>query len=196
MYQKPPADMLKLLDFYAHRYGGQYIGYGSDPPAPSKETIMPNIERLIVASSPFQEFAMTTRRVYRWENRLETTKYLLIYFTLWLLNLILPGLVRCSQPSVEREMLMSDQLSVIMYLVIQRHIHGNSLDDLREDIKHREDVQRTALSLTELIEKEGDEEWSDKLLEGLGPWAMIQLADLANFFESVRKYVSTCLWRN
>lgn len=63
------------------------------------------------------------------------------------------------------------------------------MQDLREDIKHREDQRTTALSLTELIVKEGDENWSDELLEGLGPWFMVQLADLANFFESMRKYV-------
>lgn len=56
---------------------------------------MPNIERLLVASSPFQELIMTTRRVYRWENRTETAKYLLIYVTLWYLNLLLPGVVCC-----------------------------------------------------------------------------------------------------
>lgn len=64
------------------------------------------------------------------------------------------------------------------------------MEDLREDIKHREDVTRTALSLTEYIEKKGDETWADDLVEGLGPWAMLQLADMANFFESVRKCVS------
>ena len=71
------------------------------------------------------------------------------------------------------------------------------MDDLHEDIKHREDVNRTALSLTEFIEKEGDEKWADDLLEGLGPWLMIQLADFANLFETVRKYVSsfTTSWR-
>jgi hypothetical protein len=54
---------------------------------------MPNIERLIVATSPFQEFIMTTRRVYRWESPAETTKYLLIYLVLWYFNLLLPGVV-------------------------------------------------------------------------------------------------------
>jgi len=73
---------------------GQYIGYGSDPPQLSKQTIMPNIERLIVATSPFQELIMTTRRVYRWEHPAETTKYLVIYLILWYFNLLLPGVVR------------------------------------------------------------------------------------------------------
>ena len=79
------------------------------------------------------------------------------------------------------------KLAAFVYLVIERRTHGNTIEDLREDIKHREDQRTTALSLTELIVKEGDENWSDDLLEGLGPWLMVQLADLANFFESMRK---------
>ena len=43
--------------------------------------------------------------------------------------------------------------------------------------------------MTEFVEKEGDENWADELLQSVGPWLMIQLADLANFFESVLKYV-------
>jgi hypothetical protein len=54
---------------------------------------MPNIERIIVATSPFQEFIMTTRRVYRWEKPAETSKYLVIYILLWYFDLILPGVV-------------------------------------------------------------------------------------------------------
>ena len=82
---------------------------------------------------------------------------------------------------------MLAKLSIIMYLVVKRRFYGNSIDDLRKDIRHREDVERTSLTLTELIEKKGDEEWADELLQSLGPWLMVQLADMANFFESVRK---------
>lgn len=39
---------------------------------------------------------MTTRRIYRWENRNETLKYLVGYSTLWVLNLVLPGFVSYS----------------------------------------------------------------------------------------------------
>ena len=74
-----------------------------------------------------------------------------------------------------------------MYFVIERRAHGNTIEDLREDVKRRENQNVMALSITELIEKEGDELWSDKLLEDLGPWLMIQLSDLANACESMRK---------
>ncbi|KAH6643005.1 hypothetical protein C7974DRAFT_114432 [Boeremia exigua] len=164
-----------LLVYYAHQYGGQYIGYGSDLPAPSKHTIMPNIERFLIASSPLQELIMTSRRVYRWEQPSKTAKYLLVYSVLWYFNMLLSG---C--------------LAAFVYLVIERRSHGNTMQDLREDIKHREDQRTTALSLTELIVKEGDEQWSQDLIDGLGPWFMVQLADLANFFETMRNFYE---WR-
>jgi len=74
-----------------------------------------------------------------------------------------------------------------VYLVIERRLNAPSMEDIRQDIERTEDRQQTALTLTEYIQKEGDEKWADKILEDLGPWLMIQLADLANFFESLRK---------
>lgn len=82
-----------MMIYYAQMYGGQYVGYGSDPPTPSKETIMPNVERVLIASAPLQEFIMTTRRIYRWEKPAETAKYLVAYLVLWYFNLLLPGAV-------------------------------------------------------------------------------------------------------
>jgi hypothetical protein len=79
-----------------------------------------------------------------------------------------------------------------MYLVLERHFHGNTLEDLREDIKHREDTTQTALSLNEFIEKRGEEKWADEIVEVVGPWLMIQLADMANFFETIRNFYE---WR-
>ncbi|KAF2637909.1 hypothetical protein P280DRAFT_520509 [Massarina eburnea CBS 473.64] len=164
-----------ILEYIAHKYGGQYVGYGMDHPAPSKKTIMPNVERLIVASAPFQEFIMTTRRVYRWENPSETAKYLVIYSVLWYFDLVLPGL-----------------LSAFVYFVLSRKFHEPTMRDLRQDIERTENRQATALTLTEFVEKEGDEEWADRILEQVGPWLMVQLADLANFFEVMRNFYE---WR-
>ncbi|OAL47228.1 hypothetical protein IQ07DRAFT_573080 [Pyrenochaeta sp. DS3sAY3a] len=170
------AYSIHILDSYAHRYGAQYIGYGSDPPNPTRETIMQNIERFIISSSPLQEFLMNTRRVYRWQDRAETAKYLVIYFVLWYFDLLLPGL-----------------LSAVFYLVIARRVNPHSLHHLTEDIKRREDIHSTALSLTELIDKVGEEQYPDSLLEHVGPWLIIQLADLSNFLETVQNFYQ---WRN
>lgn len=61
------------------------------------------------------------------------------------------------------------------------------MQDLRQDIERTENKRETALTLTEFIEKEGDEQWADKIIAAVGPWLMIQLGDMANMFEVMRK---------
>lgn len=78
-------------------------------------------------------------------------------------------------------------------MVIHRHFNGDTIEDIRNDIKRTEDIQQTAFSLAEFIEKEGDEVWADKILEQLGPWLMLQLCDMANIFEVMRKLVDPFL---
>ncbi|KAF2116023.1 hypothetical protein BDV96DRAFT_573204 [Lophiotrema nucula] len=163
------------LQYYSHQYGGQYIGYGSNPPAPSKESIMPCLERVIIASAPLQELIMTSRRVYRWENRGETIKYIIIYLTLWTFDLLAAGI-----------------LSALLYFVVERRVHGRRMQDLRDDVIRTEDVNQTAMTLTEFVEKRGDENWADELMQDLGPWLMLQLCDAANFFEAMRNFYE---WR-
>lgn len=76
-----------------------------------------------------------------------------------------------------------------MYQVIHHHFYGNTLEDIRADLKRTEDLHQTALSLTEFIEKEGNELWTEKILQDLGPWLMVQLCDAANMLEVMRKSV-------
>jgi hypothetical protein len=60
---------------------------------------MPNVERIIIASAPFQRFIMKTREVYRWEDPTTTTTVLLIYMVLVYYSLLLPASVRYTSDS-------------------------------------------------------------------------------------------------
>lgn len=75
--------ILQLLLQQAEKYGGDYIGSFSEPPPASQETVSASIERLIVASTPWQELMMHVRRIYRWENQKETSMYLVAFTILW-----------------------------------------------------------------------------------------------------------------
>lgn len=88
-----------LLVYYVQQYGGQYVGAGTGVPPPSKQNIVPNLERLLVTSAPFQQIAMTVRRVYQWQSRSETAKYLAIYIVLWWFNIIICGAVSLELPT-------------------------------------------------------------------------------------------------
>ena len=41
------------------------------------------VERLVMASAPWQSWAMNVRAVYRWENKKTTAKWLALYICLW-----------------------------------------------------------------------------------------------------------------
>ena len=73
----------QLILQQAEKYGGHYIGAFSEPPAASQETVSASIERLLIASSPWQELTMHVRRIYRWENQKESTAYLMAFMFLW-----------------------------------------------------------------------------------------------------------------
>ncbi len=71
--------------------------------------------------------------------------------------------------------------------MIRRRLKAPSIEDIRKDLKRVEDMTETAMTLSEFIEKNGDQRWADSLINDLGPWLMIQLADLADIMETVRK---------
>ena len=62
-----------------------------------------------------------------------------------------------------------------------------SIDDLREEIKRSEDVEQTAMNLTQLIEQHGSGGWVDALIEELGPRLLVALTDMADTLEIMRK---------
>ncbi|KAL8690763.1 MAG: hypothetical protein Q9218_003867 [Villophora microphyllina] len=82
----------------AEKYGGQYIGSFSEPPPASQETVSASLERLLIASTPWQELIMHTRRIYRWENQKETSAYLVTFVALWAYGALCAAGVRDEQP--------------------------------------------------------------------------------------------------
>lgn len=54
---------------------------------------MPNVERIIIASAPFQSLIMAARKVYRWEDPKATCGCLILYVVLLYWDLLLSGMV-------------------------------------------------------------------------------------------------------
>lgn len=92
--------MFQLALLYAEKYGGQYIGSFAEPPPASQETMSASIERVLVASTPWQEVIMHIRRIYRWDNTNETLTYLIIFLLLWVINCVASAIVSNSLSSL------------------------------------------------------------------------------------------------
>ena len=74
-----------------------------------------------------------------------------------------------------------------MWLVLWRRLYPPAIEDLRESIKKSEDVDRTATSITQLIEQHGSRGWMDALIEKMGPRSLLALTDMADTLEIMRK---------
>lgn len=92
----------------------------------------------------------------------------------------------CTQPSQQAEL---GQILAFIWLVIKRRLYPPTIEDIRDEIKRSEDVDMTALNITQLIEQHGSHGWTDALRQDFGPWLLLQLEDLANILEIWRKCV-------
>ncbi|KAL8659790.1 MAG: hypothetical protein Q9202_006940 [Teloschistes flavicans] len=159
-----------LLRYQIEHYGDRYIDANPNLPTPSEEALNTTVERLIMTSTPYQMLLMKVRHVYRWDDPSKTAKYLAAYTLLWAFDYI-----------------SGAAILALIWLVLKRRLYPPTLEDVREEIKRSEDVDLTALNITQLIEQHGSHGWTDALRQDLGPWLLLQLEDLANILE---------IWRN
>ncbi|KAL8899512.1 MAG: hypothetical protein Q9207_006164 [Kuettlingeria erythrocarpa] len=169
-------DRSARLRFYVEHYGDQYIDRNPNLPEPSQEAINTSLERLVMTSTPYQMLMMKVRHIYRWDNRRETALYLTAYAFLWAFNYLAGALQR-----------LIPQILALIGLVLKRRLYPPTLEDIREEIKRSEDVERTAFNLTQLIEQHGAHGWVDALRQDLGPSLLLQMEDLSNVLEIWRK---------
>jgi hypothetical protein len=74
-----------------------------------------------------------------------------------------------------------------LFIVIKRRYFPPTISELREDLKAAEDKETTAHDLSQLIDQHGAHGWVDPLIQKAGPTALLQMEDLANFMEVLRK---------
>ena len=75
----------------------------------------------------------------------------------------------------------------MLWLVLYRWYNPPTAETLREDIKRSEDTQQTALNLSQLMEQHGSRGWVDAVIQKMGPSSILQLEDMADALEILRK---------
>ena len=75
----------------------------------------------------------------------------------------------------------------MIVLILRRRFHPPTIEEFRENIERSENVAKTAQNISQLIEQHGDQGWLEQLERNFGPMFLMQLDDLANFLEILRK---------
>ncbi|TVY81863.1 hypothetical protein LSUE1_G007993 [Lachnellula suecica] len=164
------ADQGQKLLSGSHGFTAQYIDDFEELPF-SPDTLRRHFERLIIVSAPIQTFISDIRCIYRWEDPYRTGTWMALYFFLWYISHI-----------------MTFAYGYLIYLVVMNYYYPTSVSDLRASIERTIDRGATAFKMGELMDKHGSNDWLGPLLDQIGPHIQVQVADLANIFESVYNF--------
>lgn len=136
-----------------------------------KEVFALYMERLLIASSPWQSWASSMRQIYRWEDPRKTTKWLVVWLVVWYLDYM-----------------MTFVLAYTAFIVLENKYRPNSVERLRESYDRALDQGTAAFKFNELIHKHGTDKWLDPVMETMGPKLQIQLCDTADFLETLNNF--------
>ena len=154
-----------VLVWYTQDFSAQYIDDFDELPY-DVDSIRRHVERIVLASAPWQAWAMDVRSVYRWERPWTTAKWFAIYLVLWFTDHIVGFLY-----------------AWILYIVIKHRFFPTSIDSLRASMQRAHDGSQSAYRVGELIDQHGNQNWLEPLMEDMGPYIQLQLSDIANMLE-------------
>ena len=157
--------MGQLIVWYTQDFSAQYIEPSNSLPFDT-ETLRHHVERVVVASAPWQSWLMNVRSVYRWEEPRVTGKWFALFLFLWYTNHV-----------------MNFLYAYIIYFVLRNRYYPTSVKSLKAAQHRAQDNSRKALQISELMDKHGNENWLEPLVRELGPYVQLQLNDVANLLE-------------
>ncbi|KAF2140333.1 uncharacterized protein K452DRAFT_54353 [Aplosporella prunicola CBS 121167] len=167
------------------RYLGNYALYAtqdsttrylaSDDSPFNRDIMVEHVERIMMASAPWQSYFLTLRKIWRWEDPYTTGKWLAIFLFVWLIDYVITF---C--------------LCYVVFIVVWNRHSSRSVNALRESHERALDQGATAFKISELIHRHGAGRWIDPVIDEVGPRAQVQLHDLANFLEMLQNFYQ---WR-
>jgi len=160
-----------LLLYYTQNFSRQYIDDFEELPF-DIDRLRDHVERIVIASAPWQKWLMDVRKVYRWEDPKRTSLWLFVYIVCWYYQFFL-GFV----------------YGYIIYLVLANRYFPSSVKSLRESNERAVGREGTAFHLGELMHKYGREGWIEPFVEEAGPYAQLEAGDMADLLEVFAKCV-------
>lgn len=151
-----------------------HVDFAADTPF-DKEVMIRQVERILIASSPWQSFFSSLRQLYLWEDPARTKKWFFIWFVVWYFNYV-----------------MVFALSYIAFAVLENRFRSKSVNELRESYDRALQRGSAAYRFNELISQHGEDKWLDPAAQEIGPLIQLQVTDIADFLETLNNFYD---WR-
>ena len=155
----------KLALYYTQDFTAQYIDDFQEPVF-DIEDFARIVERISMSSAPWQAWLIDVRRVYTWEDPKRTSKWMILFWSLWY-----------------TEHVVGYFYAFVIYSVLRNRLYPDSVEVVRQAYARAADQALKAQAWGELVEKHGNKDWIEPLLDELGPVVQLQLADAADYLE-------------
>ena len=129
------------------------------------------VERISMASAPWQSWLIAVRKVYIWEDARLTGKWCALFWVLWY-----------------TEHIMGFVYFYIIYATLRNRYYPDKVGSIRKAYQRSVDQAAKAEAWGELVEKHGKRDWVEPLMDQCGPLVQLQLADLADYIEAVANF--------
>ncbi|KAI5854196.1 hypothetical protein BZA05DRAFT_443716 [Tricharina praecox] len=145
----------------------QYIEDWNQPPEPlTVDRLRCHIERIFIASQPWQHWLIHVRDVYRWKDPYETARWAILYCILW-----------------QYSQIVSFALGYMILSTLKNYFIPTTVSSLRRATAQAQGRTIAAQKLNQMLSHSGPSAVLSALESDLGPWAQLQLSDVANMLE-------------
>jgi hypothetical protein len=162
------ALQLNAMQSFAVNRMGQ-VDFTGQPPF-DREASSRFIERILIASSPWQTFFLSLRSLYLWENPAKSRKWLAIWLFVWYMDYIVTFI-----------------LAYCMVTVLQNRFQRKQVEEMREAYTSTLKKGSSAYKFSALLQEHGTD-WIDPFIESAGPKIQMQLSDIADTLEMLNNF--------
>ncbi|EED17821.1 hypothetical protein TSTA_116110 [Talaromyces stipitatus ATCC 10500] len=134
------------------------------------------VERLVMATEPWQAWWMSIRDLYRWENPRRTAIWYAVFAVLW-----------------HTQHVVGFLYAYILYITLKNKFYPSNADAIRESLDRSLDREAQAYHFGEMVDRYGREKWLEPLLDQIAPFIRVQLGDLVTLLEITRNFY---YWRD
>ncbi|KIV86436.1 hypothetical protein PV11_02048 [Exophiala sideris] len=154
-----------LALYYTRGFNAPYIDDFESPPF-DIEDLARIVERIAITSAPWQTFFIQVREVYMWKDPKVTAKWAALFVVLWYFQYI-----------------MSYLYFYILYSTIRNKLYPGSVQAVRAGVARAFDREKRVQAWGELLQRHGQNNWIEPLLDEVGPLIQMQLGDIADLLE-------------
>jgi hypothetical protein len=141
----------------------------------NKTTVSHIMERILIASSPWQSFFSSIRDLYLWKDPVLTRKWLAAWLLIWYMDCCITFI-----------------LAYTGIAVLRNRFQGKTVQEMRQSYHRALDRGTAAYKFNEIITQHGADDWLDPVADAALPMVQLQLSDIANLLEALNNFYG---WR-